>query len=182
MSQSANIKDSLAPGSLCHPPAPRPWHLSGRIAPIWAPCRAEAGLPPPTRGHTAPEPKPGTIWCESGLMKVQHGAKWVSTTAGRGANDKPAPWARCCCRYLCQGIWQLAECLTCVISYRIFPENVRCILASSLPIFHLSSASSFLALLCSDGLSVWLLSHKHFLSEVYCEIVFYLFIYSFVHL
>lgn len=116
-SQNANIKDSLAWDPLHQPPPLRPWHLSERNAPIWAPRWVEMRPPPPTQGHTAPEPKHRTIWCESGLMKVQHGAKWVSTTAGWGANDKTAPWAHCCCWYLCQGIWQLAECLTSAISY-----------------------------------------------------------------
>lgn len=134
MSQNANIKDSPASGPFPTPPPRRPWHLSERNAPIWAPRGAEMRLPPPVQGHTAPEPKHETIWCESGLMKVQHGAKWVSTTAGWGANDKTAPWAHCCCWYLCQGIWQLAECLTCAISCRISPKNAGCILAFSLPL------------------------------------------------
>ena len=136
MSQNANIKDSLASGPFCQTPPLRPWHLSERKAPIRAPCWLEMWPPPPTQGHTAPEPKHRTIWCESGLMKVQHGAKWVSTAAGWGANDRTAPWAHCCCWYLCQGIWQLAECLTCAISYQIYSENV-------LYSCFLSSASSF---------------------------------------
>lgn len=133
MSQNANIKDSLVSSPPPHRPPLRPWHLSERNAPIWAPRWAEMWLPPPVQGHTAQEPKHETIWCESGLMKVQHGAKWVSTTAGWGANDKTAPWARCCCGYLCQGIWQLAECLTCAIFYPIYPKNAWCSLAFSLP-------------------------------------------------
>lgn len=150
-----------------------PWHLSERKAPIRAPCWLEMWPPPPTQGHTAPEPKHRTIWCESGLMKVQHGAKWVSTAAGWGANDKTAPWAHCCCWYLCQGIWQLAECLTCAISYQIYSENVlySCFLSSS-------SISLwpplFLTFLYFDGLFVWLLGHKYFFSE---EIVKLLFLY-----
>lgn len=151
----------------------RPWHLSERNAPIWAPRWAEMWLPPPIQGHTAPEPKHETIWCESGLMKVQHGAKWVSTTAGWGGNDKTAPWAHCCCWYLCQGIWQLAECLTCAISYLIYPENMWCIL-----VFFFHSPSLFGPFIPSSSVLWWFLHGivgLYFLLEVCCENIIIIF-------
>lgn len=65
-------------------------------------------------------------------MKVQHGAKWVSSTAGWGANDGAAPWAHCGCRGLCQGIWQLAECLP--VRVPLASLTMCSILAPALPI------------------------------------------------
>lgn len=103
-------------------------------------------------------------------MKVQHGAKWVSTTAGWGANDKTAPWARCCCGYLCQGIWQLAECLTCAIFYGIYLRTREVVLLSLFRSVSLL-ACSFLLLLYSYGLLAWLLGNKDYLLEVHGKTV-----------
>lgn len=43
-------------------------------------------------------PARDAIWYKSIIMKVQHGAKWVSTSAARGANDKTASLCSLACR------------------------------------------------------------------------------------
>lgn len=149
--------------ALCLAPSPqaalRPWHLPERNAPICLPAELRRGCSPSPGPHSQ-EPKHETIWCESGLMKVQHGAKWVSTAAGWGANDKTAPWARCCCGYLCRayGSW---------LSASLVRFSMGCILRARDAVW-LSSlfrsvsllACSFLRLLCSCGLLAWLLGNK----------------------
>lgn len=42
-------------------------------------------------------PARDAIWYKSIIMKVQHGAKWVSTSAARGANDKTASLCSLAC-------------------------------------------------------------------------------------
>lgn len=168
MSQNANIKDSLDSSRPPHRPPLRPGICQrGMLQPG----------SPPSRDGAAPSPGPHcsgantqTIWCESGLMKVQHGAKWVSTTAGRGANDETAPRARCCRGDLCRayGSWRSAL---------LVRFSVGCILrtrdAVLLSRFHPACllACSFLLLLRSYGLLAWLLDHKDCLLEVCCDTV-----------
>lgn len=130
------------------------WHLSPWSSHL-GPCCAQSLASSPAKGHKAREPRHGSIWCETGLMKVQHGAKWVCTSAGWGANDGTAPWAAQR-RDLCQGIWQLALCLAKRFRLDLSPE---CSLPGlpPLPVFGFSSPFPP----HSDGLSVGLLDDKY---------------------
>lgn len=71
--------------------------FSSSLIHIWSPFSFLLGLES-CRNHSIspsvsqePEiPASDAIWYKSIIMKVQHGAKWISTSAARGANDKTA--------------------------------------------------------------------------------------------
>lgn len=71
--------------------------FSSSLIHIWSPFSFLLGLERGRNHSISPSvsqepeiPASDAIWYKSIIMKVQHGAKWISTSAARGANDKTA--------------------------------------------------------------------------------------------
>lgn len=88
------IHPCLQPHSL---PVSQRQPFSSSLIHIWSPFSFLLGLERGRNHSISPSvsqepeiPASDAIWYKSIIMKVQHGAKWISTSAARGANDKTA--------------------------------------------------------------------------------------------